>query len=208
MVVEYSIIKDFCTTRALSIQYVDLGDSYELSAFDNIFKLECNLPKSDTTNTTDFETNLKPGGNKPIINNVATQSNAPFGSKTIIINGVIKKLYARFTGYQQSLSAGSNTIDYTITYPWVKIIGIEVVNCEALDTADLKVYDTSTGTYSGVPNALLNQFSYTLNLPKDYYLKMAQFDADIYQNMIVKVVYNSVSAKTVGINLLFNEVKS
>jgi hypothetical protein len=137
----------------------------------------------------------------------STNSQPPYGAKTILINGSSKKLFARFTGIQFSLQQGSNTLVYTNPYPWAKIIGVEVVNCEALDTADLKVYDTSSGTYSGIPNALLNQFSYSLNLSKDFYQRMAQFDADIYQGMVIQIIYTSQNAKTVGINLLLDEVK-
>lgn len=150
-----------------------------------------------------------------IVQNVAVTSQPslvimttpPYGSKTIVVSGVTKKLYARNTGFQQVLTSGANTISYTATYAWVKLLGVEVVNCEALDTVDFKVYDTATGTYSGSANALLNQFSYAHNLPKDYYLRMSQFDADMYAGMVVQVTYNSVSAKTVGINLLMNECK-
>lgn len=208
--VTWTEIKDFATTRSRPIQYVDFNGNYYLYINEGPFSLNAIISQEDPANADliDFETNYKPSANKPIINNVATQSHAPFGAKTMIINGVTKRLFARFTGSQTVLAAGANTIDMTISYPWVKIVGIEVINCEALDTADFSVLDTPTGTYFGTPSAVLNQFSYTLNLPKDYYLKMAQFDADIYQNMVIRIGYTSVSAKTIGINLLINEVKT
>jgi hypothetical protein len=136
------------------------------------------------------------------------QSQPPYGSKTILVSGVTKRLFARFTGQQYAVTAGANTLTYTVTYAWAKLLGVEVVNCEALDTADFKVYDTAGGAYSGTPNALLNQFSYSLNLPKDYYQRMAQFDADIYAGMVIQITYTSVSAKTVGLNLFLDEVKT
>lgn len=138
---------------------------------------------------------------------VSVQAAPPYGSKTITVSGATKKLYARNVGIQQALSAGSNTITYTASYAWVKMLGVEAINCEALDTVSFKVYDNASGTYSGYPNLLLNQFSFSLNLPKDYYLRMANFDADVYAGMVIKVEYTSVSAKTVGLNFLFNEVK-
>jgi hypothetical protein len=139
---------------------------------------------------------------------VSINSQPPFGSKSILVNGVTKKLFARFTGQQYTVAIGVNTLTYTATYAWAKLLGVEVVNCEALDTTDFKVYDTAQGTYSGTPNALLNQFSYALNLPKDYYQRMAQFDADIYAGMVIQITYTSISAKTIGLNLFLNEVKS
>jgi len=139
---------------------------------------------------------------------VTVAATPAFGSKTITVSGVTKKLYARNVGFQAPLTAGANIVDYTATFPWSKLLGAEVINSEALDTIDLKVYDTATGTYSGYPNALLNQFAYSVNLPKDYYIRMANFDADIYVGLIIRIIYTSVSAKTIGVNLLFNEVKA
>lgn len=144
----------------------------------------------------------------PAPTQVIVQSSPAFGAKTFLANGVTKKLYARNTGVQQALTAGSNVISYTLTYPWVKIIGVEVINAEALDYVDLKVKDTAAGTYSGVPNYTLNQFAYAHNVPKDYYIRMAQFDADIYVGMVLEITYYSISAKTVGINWIMNEVKT
>jgi hypothetical protein len=137
-----------------------------------------------------------------------TISSAPaFQAKTLVINGVTKKLFARNIGFDYALSAGTNTITYSIPYPWLKMLGMEVVNCEALDKVNFKVFDNSLGTYSGVPNLLLNQFAFNLNLPKDYYSRESRFDADIYYGMVLSIEYNSISAKTIGINLAANEVK-
>lgn len=139
---------------------------------------------------------------------ITVASSPAFSSKTITVNGVTKKLYARNTGFQVTLTAGSNTVTYTATYPWVKLIGVEVIGAETLDYVDMKVYDNSSGTYSGVPNYMLNQFAYSVNIPKDYYIRLSQFDADMYINMVVEFTYHSVSDKTIGINLIMNEVKS
>jgi hypothetical protein len=138
---------------------------------------------------------------------ITVESTPPFGAKTIVVGGVVKKLYARYVGFQQALTVGENTISYTATFPWAKVLGVEAINCEALDVVDFAVYDTPAGTYSGVPNLLLNQFGFSTNLPKDYYERMAKFDADLYAGMIIKVKYTSVSAKTIGINIIMDEVK-
>ena len=131
----------------------------------------------------------------------------PFGNKNIVINGVTKKLFARYTGFQYTLVAGVNNITWTCPYAWAKMLGVETINCEALDTVDFKVFDNAQGSYSDIPNLLLNQFGFAVNLPKDYYLRMANFDADIYAGMMIGVTYTSVSAKTIGINLIVDEVK-
>lgn len=139
---------------------------------------------------------------------VVVSSTPAFGSKTVTIAGVVKKLYARNLGFQSTLAAGANTVTYTLALPWVKILGVEVINSEALDYVDLKVLDSAAGSYSGVPNLVLNQFAFATNIPKDYYVRMANFDADLYAGMQIQIIYTSASAKTVGFNLLTNEVKS
>jgi len=139
---------------------------------------------------------------------VSVSSIPPFGAKSQVIGGVLKKFYARNTGLQYDLTTGSNDINFTIPFPWVKIIGIECIGGEILDTAELRVYDNALGTYSGVPDALLNQFGYTLNMAKDYYARSSPFDADLYQGMILKITYVSISDKRVGMNIIMNEVKS
>lgn len=140
--------------------------------------------------------------------NVNIGATPSFTSKTITTSdGSIKKLHARNTGFQQALIVGTNVFSYTAIYPWVKMIGVEIINCEALDIGEFKVFDTPAGTYSGVPNLLLNQFGYTLNLPKDFYSRSSPFDADLYQGMKLEFTYVSISAKTIGINMIMNEVK-
>lgn len=139
---------------------------------------------------------------------VSVLSIPSFSAKTLTLsNGTVKKIFARNTGFRQELTSGTNTISYSLTYQWCKIIGVEVVGAETGDYCDFEVYDNSLGTYSGYPNLKLNQFAYTVNIPKDYYIRLSQFDADIYQGMVIKVTYYSISNKTVGINLIMNEIK-
>lgn len=150
--------------------------------------------------------------NTPLLENtvalVSVQSQTTYQSKIITLsNGTVKKLYARNTGLRYPVTAGSNELIYTATYPWVKMTGVECVWCETGDYVDFAVYDTATGSYSGYPNVMLNKFAFTINLPKDYYKRDSKFDADLYPGMVIKMTYYSTSAKTVGINLIMDEVK-
>ena len=207
--IEWYYFKQLMIAKTLYPQYTETSEIYNLKLYEGpILLAECIIYKNlNIEDKDDFETNYKDLSNKPIVTSTTVQTIAPIGSKTIAVNGVIKKLFARFTGKQYEVTTGSNTLTYTATYPWSKIIGLEVINCEALDTCTLKVYDTAEGTYSGVPNLLLNQFSNELNLCKDYYIKMSQFDADVYAGFVIEITYVSKSAKTVGINFIINEVK-
>lgn len=151
--------------------------------------------------------------NTPLPENIVlpvdVRARSSYGAKTItLVDGTIKKLYARNTGLRFALESGSNELTYTATYPWVKLLGVECCWCEAGDYVDFKVYDNAAGTYSGVPNLLLNQFAFTLNLPKDFYRRESRFDADVYAGMVIKMTYQSASAKTIGLNLQMDEVKS
>lgn len=198
LAVKWSDFKSFVNSRILSIQWLDIDGNYYIYATDDSFELECVLPQDGGSDQSDFETNYKSKGNL-----VTPKINMAFASKTL----GSKKLYARNTGKQFTLSVGSNDLIYTATYPWVKMIGLECIGGEALDYGELRVYDNASGTYSGVANALLNQFGYTLNIAPNFYRRESPFDADLYAGMVLKITYTSVSAKTIGINYIMNEVK-
>lgn len=139
---------------------------------------------------------------------VEVKTIAPYGNKQVTLaNGLVKDLYARNTGIKYDLDIGDNVISYSIPYPQCKIIGMQAINCEALDTVDFQVIDSPSGAYSGVANKVLNQFAYKLVLPNGFYERYSKFDADIYYGMSLKITYNSVSAKTVGLNVIMDEVK-
>lgn len=193
--VSWSEIKRHADLKAIPMQWVEVGDNYHIVLVDGPFHLYCVQAKSAST---EFEASYKAAGNKAV-----QQLPSAYSAKTV----GNKKLFARNTGYKFNLATGINELSITAIYPWAKIVGIEIINCEALDTAELRVYDTAAGTYSGVPNYLLNQFGYAINLPKDFYSRMSPYDADLYQGMVLKVSYDSVSAKTIGINIIMSEVK-
>lgn len=133
---------------------------------------------------------------------------SPFAAKTMSVNGATKKFYKREHGIQSSVITGANTILFTIPYPWVKITGLEVMGGELLDKCDIMILDSTTGTYSTIPNYMLNQFGFAINVAKGLYEEQNAYDADLYQGMQIKLVYTSISDKTIGINFNLNEVKS
>lgn len=74
MNVSWAILKSFVTARSLSIQWIDLGESYALKAIDNYYILDSSVNKN-TADCTDFETNFKPAGNSPLTSNGAVRVN-------------------------------------------------------------------------------------------------------------------------------------
>lgn len=142
---------------------------------------------------------------KVSVNNTVT--NTAFANKVIETSSGTKKLYKRVTGIQPDLVVGENIINFTVPYDWVKITGIEIVNTEALEYSNMYVYDTAAGTYSGYPNAQLNQFGFNVNVTDHEYKWISEYDADIYRGMILRITYYSKSIKRLGINFSLNEVK-
>jgi len=64
--ISWSDFKDFVDDRSLSIQYEQTTDTYDLSAYDGPHGFKCDLTRP-STDATDFETNYKADGNKPLI---------------------------------------------------------------------------------------------------------------------------------------------
>ncbi len=132
-----------------------------------------------------------------------------YGARKIkLVDGSERVLYGRNKGIRPSLVIGSNVVNFVVPHPWCKLRAIEAIGGEVGDYTNFEVYDSPLGTYSGVPNALLNVFATGLNIAKDYYNRDAKFDSDIYQGMILRFTITSVSNKTIGINIIMDEVKT
>ena len=120
-----------------------------------------------------------------------------------------KKLFRRKHGVCKTILAGqSDTLAIVVPYNEAKINTIEIVNCKAGDTADLKVYDTPTGTISTVPNYMLNQFGFGVCLPDGFYKDESKYDADVIKDMTIELTYNNNGADDlmVGINVTLHEL--
>lgn len=65
MLVSWQILKSFAVSRSLSVQWIDLSESYYLKVFDGMFVIETEIFKSDPAGAdqVDFETNFKLTGN-------------------------------------------------------------------------------------------------------------------------------------------------
>lgn len=178
------------TGTALSIIFKDILSTADNTTLDAVVAAHSGLPL--------------PAANPTI----GISSTPAFAAKTVIIGTAIKNLFKRFTGITQTLAIGSNTFIWTQSaFPWVKFLALEVIGGELGDTCDLYVLDTSTGTYTGVPNYTLNRFAYTANVAPTFYRHTSEYDSDLYQNLQIKFVYTSISAKNIYINFDMNEVK-
>lgn len=61
--ITWALLKAFVQARTLSVQYIDLGSSYILWAYDGESNLQYEMDKDGGTDQTDFETNFMPTGN-------------------------------------------------------------------------------------------------------------------------------------------------
>jgi hypothetical protein len=138
---------------------------------------------------------------------VVTVGANPFASKTLPDG---KKLFKRCTGIPgvEIANGATENLDFVIPYPHMKIIGACIFNTNFGDTVNFYVLDDATGTYSGVPNYVLNQFGFNVNLPEGSMENTCKYDADLYGGMKVRVEYtnNSGSTKIVYVNFDVHEV--
>ena len=207
MKLDWLAFKNTCTSKNLLMQMVETTQDYKLFAVDNQIRYLCSFLKSSPASTEqlDFEANYKATCNQKIGNEITKQPElSPFSAKALP-NG--KKLFKRLHGIKHNVMVVSNTITFTIPYPSVKMTGLEFINASNGDTASMTVLDSTAGNYSGVPNLVLNQFAFDLNVCKDFYSYNSEYDADLYQGMQVKIVFMSMEPKQLSINLILNEVK-
>jgi len=126
----------------------------------------------------------------------------PFGAKA--------DLNFRGTGISGTLAAGEEKqLDMAVAWPKVELTGVEIMGGSLGDNVQLKIVDTEEGTYSTIPNYVLNQFGYDWNLPGTLYIKELPYNATLYQGMKIAVVYknNSTDATEVFINFDIHEAQ-
>ncbi len=200
--VDWATFKSVVTGQNLTFKYVTLDNNYYMYT-ENASPIACHVEITNPANSdqTDFETNLKSKGNRSEAVTIA-----PFADK-VLPNG--KRLYTRVHGIQASVSGAPDTIDFNIPYNNCKLTGIEILNGLTGDTCNLKVIDTPSGTISGVPNAVLNQFGFDVNVNKDYYKRESAYDADLIKDMKIRVEYDSIATLPANIylNFILHEVK-
>lgn len=194
--------KTLCLNASLNMLMEDKPSVYVLTAINGVIVYRCDIEKFDlkSAEQLEFESLYKSNCNKRVTRNEA------FAEKNLA-NG--KKLFRRKHGYTLTLAA-SGTTTYTITVPYVtaKINEAEILWAPEGVSLNMKVKDSATGTFSGVPNYVLNQFGFNVVLSKDFYSDYSQYDADVYGSMQIEFTFtnNSGIEKQIGINLVFHEI--
>jgi len=137
---------------------------------------------------------------------IAIQYSPPFAAKTLPDG---RKLFRRKHGTSGTISGNSTgTINFSVPYENCKINKVELLNGKIGDSVNLKVYDTPTGTISGVPDYMLNQFGFDVYINNSYYEDTCNYDADLIEDMVVSLEYTNNSSESVTIywNICLHEV--
>lgn len=136
----------------------------------------------------------------------------PFPSKT----AGQYKLFQRLHGKVQPVVVGVNTIDFVIPYDLVKIDGMDITNALVGEVSDMIVLDTPLGLVqmsagvpaeSIVPNAPLNQFGFGVGMPDGKYEYASRYEADMYKDMVIRIVYTATVARNLVFNFHLHECK-
>jgi len=202
--VDWLTFKSLVTAQSLPFKYVTLDSTYYMYT-ENASPIACHVTITTPTSSdqSDFETNLKPKGNRS-----TAVTLTPFADK-VLPNG--KRLFTRVHGTSANVAGAPDTIDFEIPYTMCKLTGIDIINGELGDKINLKILDTVTGTVSGVPNMVLNQFAYNVNIASSFHKFESRYDADMIQGLRIRVEYDAVTPdllpKTIYVNFYLHEVK-
>lgn len=129
--------------------------------------------------------------------------NPPFASKAI----GTKKVFARMTGKKFPVTVGLNTLNFLIPKNEMKMNGVEITNGKVGETVNFKVLDTATGTISTIPNFMLNQFAFDVNLPDGFYSQKSDYDADVIKDLVIQIEITAVESRDLCVNYLIHELK-
>jgi hypothetical protein len=206
MIMNWSDFKIIVDKYDLNLIYFEDLNKYSLSAFIGNKEIKSIIFKDNLSDITIFESSYKSKSNKPF-----AQKISPFFDKKIGNSS----LFRRTHGYKELLPAQNNNIDglvfinCVIPYNKAKINKMEVLFCPEGVKCDFEVYDTPTGTLSGIPNFMLNQFAFDLNIRENYHVDESHYDADLIKDMKIEIHFknSSLISKIVGVNFHFHELK-
>lgn len=121
-----------------------------------------------------------------------------------------RSLFRRKHGVRKTIGSGkTESVILIVPYKVCKIDEVEVINCSAGDTCNLKVLDSIAGDYTGISSYLLNQFGFDVNLSDLYYTDTSNYDAtlNIGMQVNVEITNNTEASIEYGVNFVLHEVK-
>jgi len=134
-------------------------------------------------------------------------SNSPFKDKKVCND---HRLFKRLHGsdFIPLIAGATEILELTIGYAWAKIEAMEVIGAGKQHTCNLIIVDTDTGAFSGVPDAVLNQFCFDAAVAENFHRFASKYDADLYLGMGVQleITNHSTIDSVIALNLELNEV--
>lgn len=131
----------------------------------------------------------------------------PFASKKLPDG---KSLFRRIHGIKLTTDGTSNSqkIIFTVPYNSAKITSTEIIGAELGDIIDFKILDTTSGTATGIPNYMLNQFGFGVYPSKERYEQKSEYDADLFIGLQLEITLTPVDTlvRDVYFNLVLHEV--
>jgi hypothetical protein len=143
----------------------------------------------------------------------------PFNSKTLPTG---QKLFTRIYGDKHTFPAKTSAdevqyFEFVVPLAHSKIDGIEILGGKLGDSTDFIVLDSNIGLVqlnsgipaeSIIPNLQLNQFGFNKYIKPDYYMYTSKYDADLYQDMVLKIGYrrDDMESRDIYFNVFLHEV--
>jgi len=169
-------------------------DSYKLYAGNRGIVFYCDLDLDDVA---DYETNYKPQANTV---SPETNENDAFASK--------QGHSFRGMGFSgNALKNASTVIALTVDNTY-DLSGVEILNGALGDKVQMKVVDDALGTYSTIPNYVLDQFGINWNIRPNF-VKDLPYTARVYLGMKVEFHYTNsdiLNDRMIYINLDLHRV--
>lgn len=221
--------KTIVSSKVLSVQYDDLGDTYDVFAVEEEILWQASLYKG-SSESTDFETNYKPTANQRIITNVNMfdGSNHPLTSTTLgakqalDVNLISTMTYtsARFrprfytSKTVTSISKVSDTQIASLNFNG-QLSGISV-NFNKKETSLILIVD-STEIFRAALSDLSDSAIYDLHdAGEEYDFRLTTHDnhillswdtpADILTNLTIKAIASGDNVTTKGVIVMYREM--
>lgn len=202
--ITWTELKSFLDDRNLSANYVEFPNIYIVTGVDHYLSFFCKIRKDSNADQVDFETNYKPTGNQNLKGESVTY---PFANKKLPDG---KSLFRRIHGIKLTTDGTSNSqkIIFTVPYNSAKITSTEIIGAELGDIIDFKILDTTSGTATGIPNYMLNQFGFGVYPSKERYEQKSEYDADLFIGLQLEITLTPVDTlvRNVYFNLVLHEV--
>jgi len=141
--------------------------------------------------------------------NLSSTCNPRFGDE-VVLSPFSFKCNFMFCGQGvKNIITASSTgnIEFTVLPGIYNFNAVEILNGNYGDVVQLRVMDDALGTYTTVPNMILNQFGTNWNMRQEL-IKDLPYPAKLQEGMIIRVVYtnNSLADREIYFNLDLHKI--